>query len=275
MSKKAEKQEQTESVKTRKSSPKKAETAEKPVAKKSAPKKAETVEKPVAKKTAPEKTETVEKPVAKKSAPKKTETVEKPVAKKSAPKKAETAEKPVAKKSAPKKAETAEKSTVKKSTPKKARDEGESSKTPQVLKLVQDDMDMVNPVIIAGKSSIPKKLRGLEPLSRIMRREAAEMLGEEFAGKPTVTINLTDIAVKENVLAVLRRFNACDCERCVEELSRLTTEQIPAKYVKVRKSAMPNALDELSDQLEPLRKKVISSMMRRLMYTKKRCFHEE
>ena len=96
-----------------------------------------------------------------------------------------------------------------------------SSKTPQVMKLVSDDRP-VNPVVIAGKSRIPKQLRGIEPLSRIMRRDSEVLLGvghEESAEEPVVTINLTEAAIRDNVSATLRRFNACGGERCVEALT--------------------------------------------------------
>lgn len=153
-----------------------------------------------------------------------------------------------------------------------------SSKTPQVLKLVQPHGDYVNPVIVAGKSSIPKQLRGVEPLSRIMRREAKAVLGEDITGLPeeneeVVTINLTAVAIAENAAEILRRFNACDCDKCVGALTKLVEEKVPARFVRISRSAAENG--ELDEQKEPTKKAVVAQMIRVLMGNKKRSFHEE
>ena len=53
-----------------------------------------------------------------------------------------------------------------------AEEQAVSVKTPSVMKLVEDTAAMENQVIAAGKSRIPRQLRGIEPLSRVIRREA-------------------------------------------------------------------------------------------------------
>ncbi len=173
-----------------------------------------------------------------------------------------------------KSAETAEKKPAKsrkKAEPKEEQKTGEpSSKTPQVMKLVQQRNDMVNPTIMAGKSSIPRRLRGLEPLSRIMKREAEEV----FGGDEAETYNITALVIEEHSAEILRRFNACDCELCVETLSRLTAEVVPARFAKLRKRDVEFDAPEVKQLKAPLQKTVTSRMVRLVMQNKKRSYHD-
>lgn len=150
-----------------------------------------------------------------------------------------------------------------------------SSKTPQVMKLVSDDRP-VNPVVIAGKSRIPKQLRGIEPLSRIMRRDSEALLGvdKEEAAEPMVTINLTEAVIRDNVSATLRRFNACGCGRCVEALTKIVSEDVPARFVDVPQSTANEPSKCVPEQYEPIKREVLAKMIRILMGNKKRSFHE-
>lgn len=199
-------------------------------------------------------------------------------AKKTQPKKAAKQERAAEKPAAKAKQPTESKSGKKPAKGRSPKESAPSSKTPQVLKLVQPHGDYVNPVIVAGKSSIPKQLRGVEPLSRIMRREAKAVLGEDITGLPeeneeVVTINLTAVAIAENAAEILRRFNACDCEKCVSALTKLVEEKVPARFVRISRSAAENG--ELDEQKEPTKKAVVAQMIRVLMGNKKRSFHEE
>lgn len=144
-----------------------------------------------------------------------------------------------------------------------------SSKTPHVMKLVEQKNDMINPTIMAGKSSIPRRLRGLEPLSRIIKREAEEVFGGD-----TETYNLTALVIEEHAPEILRRFNACDCEICVETLSRLTAEMVPARFAKLRRSTVERDLEEVRQLKDPLRRPVTSHMVRLVMQNKKRSYHD-
>ncbi len=177
---------------------------------------------------------------------------------------------------AAKTADTAEKKPAKsrkKAEPKEEPKTGEpSSKTPQVMKLVQQQKnDMLNPTIIAGKSSIPRRLRGLEPLSRIMKREAEAV----FGGDEAETYNLTALVIDDHAAEILRRFNSCDCELCVETLSRLTAEVVPARFVKLRKRDVEFESPAVKQLKEPLQKIVTSRMVRLVMQNnKKRSYHE-
>lgn len=220
-----------------------------------------------------------QKKTAQAKSPKKEASAENPAAKaKTAKKPADTAaEKKPAKKAAVDTAVSKAKAAKKQD---KSKPEAPSSKTPQVMKLVAPHGDYVNPVIIAGKASIPKKLRGVEPLSRIMRREAKAVLGEDITGLPeeseeVVTLNLTAAAISENAGLLLRRFNACDCEKCIAALTKMTEEKVPARFVKISKQDAECGSSELDELKEPLKKAVVSQMIRVLLGNKKRSFHEE
>lgn len=146
-----------------------------------------------------------------------------------------------------------------------------SSKTPQVMKLVEQKNDMVNPTIMAGKSSIPRRLRGLEPLTRIMKRDAAEIFGVDGE---TETYNLTALVIEDNAKEILRRFNACDCEICVEKLSQLTADEVPARFAKLSKKAVEYNVSEVQELKAPLKKMVTSRMIRLVIQNKKRSYHD-
>lgn len=217
----------------------------------------------------------VGKPAAK-SAPKTEKSLEKTVDKKKSPEKqTKGGTKAVAAEKEQKKApaaKTGAKSDTKPSAKKSAKkqESAESgSKTPHVMKLVDQKNDMINPTIMAGKSSIPRRLRGLEPLSRIIKREA-----EEVYGGDTETYNLTALVIEEHAPEILRRFNACDCELCVETLSRLTAEMVPARFAKLRRSTVERDLEEVRQLKDPLRRPVTSHMVRLVMQNKKRSYHD-
>lgn len=150
---------------------------------------------------------------------------------------------------------------------------GSGSRTPQVMKLVEPQGG-VNPVIIAGKSRIPQQLRGKAPLSRIMRREAAEIFGEYYADpNELLTVNLTELVIKENAGELLRRFNACCCDKCIDELSRRALEKIPSRFARVSRAVLEKGSPELDEQKESLKKSALSAMIRELIGNKRRHFH--
>lgn len=147
-----------------------------------------------------------------------------------------------------------------------------SNKTPQVLKLLEQDKSASNPVILAGKSRIPRQLSGREPLSRILKRE----MGEEFSDVDgTVVVNLTQLAIEYQAPEILDRFNACSCDRCVEEFSHIIAERVPVRFARISKASQYRGSPELTERMEPVRKKVLSEMIRELIGNKKRCFHDE
>ncbi len=145
------------------------------------------------------------------------------------------------------------------------------NKTPQVMRLVEQDKNSVNPVILAGKSRVPKQLRGREPLSRLMRAE----LGEEFSDREdSVVVNLTEAAIEYEAPEILDRFNACSCHKCVEEFSRIISGKVPARFARINKTSRSGSR-ELRERMEPVRKIVLSEMIKELIGNKKRCFHDE
>ena len=139
------------------------------------------------------------------------------------------------------------------------------------MRLVRQDNDIVNPTILAGKSSIPRKLRGLEPLSRIMKRDVEEIFNTD---EEAVTYNVTALVIEDHAAEILKRFNACDCEVCVEELSRLTAEIVPARFAKLRPRAVERNTAEVAELKEPLKRKVTSEMIRLVIRNKKRSYHD-
>lgn len=145
-----------------------------------------------------------------------------------------------------------------------------SLKTPQVMKLIENDKDS-NLVIMAGKSRIPEQLRGRESLSRMMKRG----LGEEFSDvDDTTVVNITELAIEYEAAEILDRFNACSCDKCVEVFSQRIAAKVPARFARISKSHR-NGSRELAERVLPMRKIVLSEMIRELICNKTRCFHNE
>ena len=159
-------------------------------------------------------------------------------------------------------------------------EQSQSVKTPSVMRLVEERAFSENQVVAAGKSLIPRQLRGLEPLSKVMRREAelqrSEQPDDEVSRSPLVMRELTEMVIAENVPGIIRRFNACDCEKCMSELARLTAEEIPARYMKMPELADLNWSGFSSDErmlIDSLKKNAVTVMIRLMIANKKRNFH--
>ena len=159
-------------------------------------------------------------------------------------------------------------------------EQSQSVKTPSVMRLVEERAFSENQVVAAGKSLIPRQLRGIEPLAKVMRREAELQRGEqpddEVSRSPLVMRELTEMVIAENVPGIIRRFNACDCEKCMSELARLTAEEIPARYMKMPELADLNWSGFSSDErmlIDSLKKNAVTVMIRLMIANKKRNFH--
>lgn len=137
-----------------------------------------------------------------------------------------------------------------------------SCKTPQVMKLIEDDSDEL--VIYAGKSRVPKLLRGRESLSRLSRKSA---------DNETEVVNITELVIKHEAADILDRFNACSCEKCVQVFSEMISQRIPVRYARISRSELE--LDELPERAVPMRKVVLPEMIRELICNKKRSFHDK
>lgn len=159
-------------------------------------------------------------------------------------------------------------------------EQSQSVKTPSVMRLVEERAFSENQVVAAGKSLIPRQLRGIEPLSKVMSREAelqrSEHPDDEVSRSPLVMRELTEMVIAENVPGIIRRFNACDCEKCMSELARLTAEEIPARYMKMPELADLNWSGFSSDErmlIDSLKKNAVTVMIRLMIANKKRNFH--
>ena len=159
-------------------------------------------------------------------------------------------------------------------------EQSQSVKTPSVMRLVEERAFSENQVVAAGKSLIPRQLRGIEPLSKVMRREAelqrSEQPDDEVSRSPLVMRELTEMVIAENVPGIIRRFNACDCEKCMSELARLTAEEIPARSLTLPELADLNWSGFSSDErmlIDSLKKNAVTVMIRLVIANKKRNIH--
>ncbi len=144
-------------------------------------------------------------------------------------------------------------------------------KTPQVMKLVENPDD-VNPVLLAGKSRVPPQLRKKQSLTSLMRREMGEVF---YDVEDTVVVNITELAIEHEAPEILDRFNACSCDKCVEIFSRIISGRVPARFARVRKGGIETGSRELSERVAPMRKAVITEMIKELIISKKRCYHDD
>ena len=159
-----------------------------------------------------------------------------------------------------------------KEEPKKPSEEGTvSCKTPQVMKLVAEN-DEENTVIAAGKSRIPARLKGREPLSKMVKRE---MHGDIYEPSEVEVVNLTELAVQYEAPQILDRFNACSCEKCVAVFSEMVLKKVPARFARIAKTKLGIRSRELNGRVEPVREMVQITMIRELIRSKKRIFHDE
>ncbi len=152
--------------------------------------------------------------------------------------------------------------------------EYQSIKTPSVMNLMKEVSAADNQVIAAGKSRMPKQLRRIEPLTRIIRRQAEKMTREE---SPRVSRNLTQMVAEEAAPEILRRFNACRCARCCAELARLAGAEVPSRYVHMPELAGLDYEGFTEDErrlVSSIKKSVVSVMMKLMIGNKKRNFHE-
>ncbi len=140
-------------------------------------------------------------------------------------------------------------------------------KTRQVMKLIEGEKD--NLVVFAGKSRVPNLLRGRESLSAMIRRNAAG--SSEY--DDTEVVNITELVIRHEAAAILDRFNACSCEKCVNVFSNMIAERIPVRYARISRAELDSG--ELPERAVPMRQVVLPEMIRQLIYNKKRCFHDE
>ena len=154
-------------------------------------------------------------------------------------------------------------------------EEKKSNLTPQVLKLVEKKRG-VNPVATAGKSVVPPKLRGRQPLSKVLKQQAerAEDISED-SSEETEVVNVTELVIKKAAPEILDRFNACSCDKCVEIFSEIVSPKIRVRYARVPKNSGVLRTEELISRAESVRKEAVDVMTRELVGTKIRCYHDK
>lgn len=150
-----------------------------------------------------------------------------------------------------------------------------SCKTPQVMRLVEDSADE-NPVILAGKSAVPKQLRGKEPLSRLMKSGYGPV---RVDNEDVEIVNIAELAIKLEAPEILDRFNACSCSKCVAIFTERVSQKVQPRFARVprgKNSGVKNVrMNELYGRVEQMRKAVMPEMIREIMGKKKRWFHDE
>ncbi len=150
-------------------------------------------------------------------------------------------------------------------------------KTPSVMKLVNENVGGENQVIAAGKSRIPRQLRGIEPLSKVIRREAEEERQlEDIQNAPLVTKELTEMVIGAAAPQVLARFNACDCEICRTALAERAAAELPSRYIRMPENAdlsWDGFTDDERMLIASVRKSAAAIMIRLMIGNKKRNFH--
>lgn len=151
-----------------------------------------------------------------------------------------------------------------------------SCKTPQVMKLVEDSKDE-NPVILAGKSAVPKQLRGKEPLSRLMKSGYGPVRADN--SEEVEVVNIAELAIKLEAPEILDRFNACSCSKCVAIFTERVAQKVQPRFARVPRGSSTGAknvrMNELYGRVEQMRKAVMPEMIREIMGKKKRWFHDE
>ncbi len=149
-----------------------------------------------------------------------------------------------------------------------------SSKTPQVMRLVEK-IPEVSPAALGGKCSVPYQLRGKEPLSKMMKHDGTFMRAEN---EDVEIVNISELAIKLEAPEILDRFNACSCSKCVAIFSERVSQRVPPRFARVAKGSIGNnsaRMNELYGRIEQMRKAVMPEMVREIMGKKKRWFHDE
>lgn len=150
-----------------------------------------------------------------------------------------------------------------------------SSKTPQVMRLVEKKAE-INLAALGANGAVPRQLRGKEPLSKLMKQNSQPMRLEN--SDDVEIVNISELAIKLEAPEILDRFNACSCSKCVAIFSELVSQKVAPRFARVSKSKSLNSsahLNELYGRVEQMRKVVMPEMVREIMGKKKRWFHDE
>ena len=150
-----------------------------------------------------------------------------------------------------------------------------SSKTPQVMRLVEKEAEM-NPAILAGKRAVPRRLRGREPLSKMINHDGPSTY---YENEDVEVVNIAELAIKLEAPEILDRFNACSCAKCVAIFTEKVSQRVPPRFARIERGANGSnnsaRMSEIYGRVEQMRKVVMPEMIREIIGNKKRRFHDE
>lgn len=187
-------------------------------------------------------------------------------------------------------------------------EEYKSSKTKQVMDLINAKPSGVNPFLppaeqekekkAKAESTVEDKLltytqskRGISaprqshtpkhnPMLHIPEEAAdnASQSRETTVSRPVtrhtgqITIDINRIIIDEILDDALRRFNTCHCEKCKRIISEKVLEQVPVKLVTVSQDEEQSVVDSYCNYA---RKEIYSAIVKTVLKNKRRPFHGE
>lgn len=86
----------------------------------------------------------------------------------------------------------------------------------------------------------------------------------------SVTIDVNEIILEENLEKALKRFNTCGCETCRAKISELVLRAVPIKIVTVPESKINETLDKYRDYTT---KEISNTIVKIIMQNKRKPFH--
>ena len=103
-----------------------------------------------------------------------------------------------------------------------------------------------------------------EPKSESKQKQAPKLVPEPEASEPATVerqpsapseksghlINLAEVLVKEKIGLVMEKMKVCICQTCVSDITALTLNSLPAKYVTADKGKQSIQLDTYKKQYE-------------------------
>ena len=118
---------------------------------------------------------------------------------------------------------------------------GDATAAPAIEAAAADAQPQVAPEVAGDAAAAPATAA---PVSDDFVAES-ETDFDPFAdtGKPYRTVNVMETLVRRNATDYMTRYGYCTCDRCIEDTVALTLSALPAKYVVVKKDAVPALLN--------------------------------
>lgn len=185
-------------------------------------------------------------------------------------------------------------------------EEYKSSKTRQVMNLINAKPSGVNPFLppaeqerekkMRTESSVEDKLRSYtqskrgtavprqsqtkhNPMLHIPEDEEQQLIDnvrERTTGKTThhagqqITIDINRIIIDEILDDALTRFNTCHCEKCKKVITDLVLDKVPVKIVTVSQDEEQSVVDSYCSYA---RKDIYSAIVKVVLSNKRKPFH--